>query len=108
MQSRYSSDFGSFISQILCFSLLFQTTGIAEALPLPPERIYLPSSKLTANLSAGASAEPEANDRWSALSELLEDTWTPVSDGAEALWDPGGGRRARLPGTPPPTGCRHG
>ncbi len=85
MQSKHSSDLGSFVSQILCFSLLFQTTGIAEALPLPPERIYLPSSMLTANLSVGASAEPEANDRWSALSELLEDTWTPVSDGAEAL-----------------------
>ena len=82
MQSEGNSGLRRFISQVLCLSLLFQATGIAAALPLPPEKTY---SELTADLSAGGDAEPMADNRWNVFSELLEGVWDPVSDGAEAL-----------------------
>ncbi len=84
MRCVSSSDFRRYISQLLCFSILLQTTGIAAALPLPPEKTFLTESELTAG-SAGASSAPAPNSRWSGVSDLLDNAWAPIGDGTEAL-----------------------
>ncbi len=84
MRYANSSEFYRCISQFLCFSILLQTTGIAAALPLPPEKTFLTESELAAG-SAGTHSAPAHSDRWSGVPVLLEDAWAPIGDGTEAL-----------------------
>ncbi|MCP4964023.1 MAG: hypothetical protein GY926_02185 [bacterium] len=84
MRCQSSTNFRRWISQFLCFSLLLQATGIAAALPLPPEKTFLTESELTAD-PAGTHSAPAPSERWSNVLDLLEDAWTPIGDGTEAL-----------------------
>ncbi len=64
MRCQSSTNFRRCISQFLCFSLLLQATGIAAALPLPPEKTFLTESELTAD-PAGTHSAPAPSERWS-------------------------------------------
>ena len=50
-----------FVVQALCFSLLLQGTGIAEALPLPPEQTFVSQTELEAALAGSPS--PGSSER---------------------------------------------
>ncbi len=46
-------------SQALCFCLLLQGSGIAQALPLPPKKIYVSQGELEARLAGSPSSESD-------------------------------------------------
>ncbi len=78
MQVESSRDFRSAVSQIVCFSLLLQTTGAAAALPLPSSKTILTAGEV----SASPPVESAANKPSSGLSQLVEPVWRSLSERA--------------------------
>ncbi|MCP3999051.1 MAG: hypothetical protein GY722_28910, partial [bacterium] len=88
-------------SQALCFCLLLQGSGIAQALPLPPKKIYVSQGELEARLAGSPSSESDkalagedgspkrifgrawssAGAAGSAVKRWLSDPWGPASPG---------------------------
>ncbi len=48
------------ISQALCFCLLLQGSGIAQALPLPPKKIFVSKSELETGRLRSAIPDSQA------------------------------------------------
>ncbi len=81
MHREHSRDLRGVVSQLVCFSLLFQTTGVAAALPLTPTKTLLTASELTAR----PNTDLPSSDRPGLGAELLEDAWGSLSEGSEAV-----------------------
>ncbi len=72
-----------FVVQLLCFTLFFQSTGIAQALPSRPVEPTLVSLGPTGVDSDGEGESPV--DRvWARSQELVRNAWTPVSSWVES------------------------
>ncbi len=50
------------VSQALCFCLLLQGTGIAQALPLPPTPVFVSQAELEAALAGSPDSRPPSPD----------------------------------------------
>ena len=89
------------ISQVLCFCLLLQSSGIAQALPLPPKQVFVSESALNTTPLASVVPDDESGEggfvrrfvaqagitaehAGATLGRWLVEPWTPKAGGHEA------------------------
>ncbi len=86
MRRLRRSNYSWLISQALCFCLLLQGTGIAQALPLPPTRTFVSQAEFEAALAGPSPESRQASPVGDGfLEHLTAKAWSSVQGACIAL-----------------------
>ncbi len=74
-------------SQALCFCLMLQGTGIAQALPLPPAQTFVSQTELEAAIAGRPSPAVKQSSpaKDGTLERFADETWTTTKDAGVAF-----------------------